>query len=364
MIRGRLSVEPGIAVPSRFVGRAAVGSLVVAAVVLVGVGVLALIGGEDGAATDGVRADPRDVYNPVAAGEEFPPGFFHVLDRDFIEPVYDPVFAGAASTAWPDDTDVIGVSIDGDAKAYPISHLNSREMVVDVIGDVPILVTWCPLCGTALVHERVIDDEPVFFGVQGALYLNAMTWWDHATGSVWSQPLGEAIAGPLEGETVDLLPSEFTTWGRWRHAHPDTLALDVPAQSTNFDVGDLFVVVDFGDEVVGYPVSDLRQVGVVNDVVAGAEIAVVSDPTDENGWAVYSRRIGGALVELEVSGDVLRDVVTGSTFHPARGVGLAGQLSDEVLVRLPAFTTLPGGGPTKVPIFEDLWPDGTVWRPS
>ena len=309
------------------------------------------------------RADPEDVYSPVAAGESLPQGFFQVLPRDFIEPIYDPEFVEGSAVTWPDDTDVIGVVSGAEAKAYPISLLNSREMVVDRIEDVPILVTWCPLCGTALVHRREVNGEPINFGVQGALFKNAMTWWDHATGSIWSQPLGEAIVGPLRGETVEQFPSEFTTWGSWRDANPDTLALDGPGGPTGFDLGDLFIVVDFDEEVRAYPVSDLRQVGVVNDVVAGVEVAVVSDPTDPQRWAVFSRRVGDVVLELEVAGDVLRDRVTGTTFHPARGVGLDGELRGEILTHLPALTTFPGGGPTKVPIFEAFWPDGTVWRP-
>ncbi len=310
------------------------------------------------------RADPATVYDPVAAGEELPRGFFQVLTRDFIEPVYEPEFVDAADAGWDGETDVIGVEIDGEARAYPVSLLNSTEMVVDEIAGTPIVVTWCPLCGTAMVHERVIDGETVVFGVQGALYLNAMTWWDHDTGSVWSQPLGEAIAGPRRGETVPLLASEFTTWDAWRAAHPDTSALDAPGVPTGFDLADLFVVVDFDDDVRAYPISDLREAGVVNDVVAELEIAVVSDPRDPERWAVFSRRVGVDVVELEVVDDVVRDTISGSTFEPARGWGLDGPHADEVLDRLPAFVSLPGGGPTKVEVFDAFWPDGTVWRPD
>ncbi len=62
-----------------------------------------------------------------------------------------------------------------------------------------------------MVHRREVNGETLVFGVHGALWGNAMTWWDHSTGSIWSQPLGEAIAGPLKGETVELLPSQFTS---------------------------------------------------------------------------------------------------------------------------------------------------------
>lgn len=89
-----------------------------------------------------VRVDPSDVYNPVLAGEELPDGFRQVLPRDAIAPIYEPGFVDGRSVIWPDDTDVIGIAEGDEAKAYPVSFLNGREMVVDEIDGVPILVTW------------------------------------------------------------------------------------------------------------------------------------------------------------------------------------------------------------------------------
>jgi len=207
-----------------------------------------------------------------------------------------------------------------------------------------------------MVHRRQIDGEELVFGVHGALFGNAMTWWDHATGSVWSQPLGEAIMGPRTGDTVELLTSEFTTWDAWRAEHPDTLALDAPGGPSSFDLSDFLIVVDFADEARGYAVRDLREVGVVNDVVAGVEIAVVIDPTEPDRWKVFSRRVGDTLVELSVDGDVLRDDTTGTTFDPFRGFGQDGGLDGGILDQLPGFTSFPGD-------FGTFWPDGTVWQP-
>ncbi len=207
-----------------------------------------------------------------------------------------------------------------------------------------------------MVHRRQVGDETLVFGVQGALWGNAMTWWDHDTGSIWSQPVGEAIAGPRKGETVDLLTSEFTTWGAWRDAHPDTLALDAPAGPSSFDLGDFYLVVDLAGGARAYPVDDLREVGVVNDVVAGVELAVVIDPRESDRWRVFSRRAGGRVVELEVAGEVLRDTITGATFDPSLGLALDGTLEGAELDLLPALTSFPGD-------FDTFWPDGTVWQP-
>ena len=71
-----------------------------------------------------------------------PAGFRQLLERDAIPPIYDPVFVSAEATTWTDDVLVVGVVINGDARAYPVGYLNRREMVIDTVGDVPVLVTW------------------------------------------------------------------------------------------------------------------------------------------------------------------------------------------------------------------------------
>ena len=85
---------------------------------------------------------PGDIYDPVRAGEPTPAGFRQLLPRDAIHPVYNPMFRGAGSTEWPAETLVIGVELNGEAKAYPLSFLSFREMVIDWIGGSPVLVTW------------------------------------------------------------------------------------------------------------------------------------------------------------------------------------------------------------------------------
>ena len=210
----------------------------------------------------------------------------------------------------------------------------------------------------------VADGETLVFGNQGALWQNAMTWWDHSTGSVWSQPLGEAIAGPLKGATLELLPSQFTTWGAWRDEYPNTLALEAAGSATGFDLKDFLIVVDFADDARGYAVSDLRRIGVANDVVAGVPLAVVSDPSEPERWAVFARELDGVTFDFEMVDGLLTDGATGSTFDPVTGRGLSGPTTDRLLHRLPALTSFPGGGPTSFPVFDAFWPHGEIWRPT
>jgi hypothetical protein len=94
------------------------------------------------AAVADVRVDPRSAYNPVTAGEPLPDGFRQLLPRDAILPVYDPQFVDSDAIGWSPKTDVIGVSIGDEAKAYPVSFLSGRELVVDELSGEPILVSW------------------------------------------------------------------------------------------------------------------------------------------------------------------------------------------------------------------------------
>ena len=100
-------------------------------------------GASSAAAGDKVVApNPAAIADPTAGGEQLPSGYRTLLERDQIAPVYNPVFTAAASVDWPQDSLVIGVAAGEDAKAYPVTHLNSREMVIDSLAGIPILVTW------------------------------------------------------------------------------------------------------------------------------------------------------------------------------------------------------------------------------
>lgn len=205
-----------------------------------------------------------------------------------------------------------------------------------------------------MVHRRELDGEEIVLGNQGDLWGNAMTWWDHDTGSIWSQPIGEAILGPRKGDRLELMASNLSRWGAWKQAHPNTLALDARGGFDGFALEQMALVLDFGDEVAAYEVVPLRDVGVVNDVVAGVEVAVVLDPTDDQRWSVFSRRLDDATVELSIVDGVLVDSVSGTTFDPVRGIGTGGVLDGQILDLLPAFTSFPDDVLT-------FWPDARIW---
>lgn len=86
--------------------------------------------------------NPADVYDPVRGGEDLPDGFRQLLGRDAIEPVYDPTFVPADAVDWPEDGLVVGVDLEGEARAYPVGFMTRREMVIDNHRGIPTLVTW------------------------------------------------------------------------------------------------------------------------------------------------------------------------------------------------------------------------------
>ena len=90
----------------------------------------------------GALPDPTSVYDPVDVGDPLPVGFRQLLRRDGILPVYDPQFVAAVDAGWSDGTLVIGLELDGQSRAYPVGFLNRREMVIDSVAGIPVLVTW------------------------------------------------------------------------------------------------------------------------------------------------------------------------------------------------------------------------------
>ena len=89
------------------------------------------------------NAFPPGLFDPTESGDEpLPEGYFLSWGRDQITPVYEPTFVGASEVRWPDDEIVIGVDINGQQRAYPVGFLSNRELVIDQIDDIPILVSW------------------------------------------------------------------------------------------------------------------------------------------------------------------------------------------------------------------------------
>jgi hypothetical protein len=118
---------------------------------------------------------------------------------------------------------VVGVALNGQARAYPISILTQHEIVNDKLGDTPIAVTYCPLCDSVIVFDRTTDIGVKEFGVSGLLYNSNVLMYDRSEKeSLWSQMKMEGVSGPAKGIKLRTLPMELTTWNAWQAKHPET----------------------------------------------------------------------------------------------------------------------------------------------
>jgi hypothetical protein len=143
--------------------------------------------------------------------------------RDGIPSIDRPKFVSAAEADFVRSKDrVIGISHAGVAKAYPIKILDWHEIVNDHIARLPIVVSYCPLCGTGIVFRA---GDYGHFGVSGLLYNSDVLMYDRNTGSLWSQIMSKAVSGPRLGAQLNPIPASHTTWRDWLSRYPDTLVL-------------------------------------------------------------------------------------------------------------------------------------------
>ncbi|MEM7171159.1 MAG: DUF3179 domain-containing protein [Pseudomonadota bacterium] len=142
--------------------------------------------------------------------------------KDGIPSIDDPIFVPVS-----EDSDlgaqepVIGLEINGDARAYPLRILTWHEIVNDTVGGLPVAVTYCPLCNAAIVFDRRVGDQVLEFGTTGKLRNSDLIMYDRTTESWWQQFLGQAIVGDLAGEKLTLVPARLESWERFVARHPD-----------------------------------------------------------------------------------------------------------------------------------------------
>ncbi len=132
-----------------------------------------------------------------------------------------PVWGKRINFLGPEDR-VLGVLIHGHARAYPIRMLNWHEVVNDVVGGQPIAVTYCPLSGTGMVFNALVDGERMDFGVSGLIYKSGVLFFDRKTESLWSQLKREAVSGHFQGKQLEWLPVVHTSWDEWSKRYPRT----------------------------------------------------------------------------------------------------------------------------------------------
>lgn len=138
------------------------------------------------------------------------------------------LIAGGKASYLKKSDRVIGVVIDGQARAYPLRILNYHEAVNDRIGRISFAVTYCPLCDSVAVFDRRGPDGELEFGISGLLYNSNVLLYDRRkkqTESLWSQVMAQGVSGPGAKQQLKSMPVELTTWDDWLARHPGSEVL-------------------------------------------------------------------------------------------------------------------------------------------
>lgn len=141
--------------------------------------------------------------------------------KDGIPSIDKPKFiTPSANKSLADTEPVIQLEINGDARAYPLRVLTWHEIVNDVVGNVPVAVTYCPLCNASIAFDRRLEGEVLEFGTTGKLRNSDLVMYDRSTESWWQQFTGEAIVGNHQGKELTMLPVRVVSFGDFAKAHP------------------------------------------------------------------------------------------------------------------------------------------------
>jgi len=213
--------------------------------------------------------------------------------KDGIPSIDDPEFRPiAASPDLAGTEPVIGLIVNGEARAYPLRILIWHEIVNDTVGGVPVVVTYCPLCNSGIVFERTVDGRILDFGTTGKLRNSDLVMYDRQTESWWQQFSGEAIVGAMTGKELEMLPSRLESWERFRARAPEGKVL-VPNNENIRDYGrNPYVGYDSRD--VPYP---LFQGPLPTDVNPMMRVVVVGDEA----WTLPLIREEGPIAKDDVT---------------------------------------------------------------
>lgn len=230
--------------------------------------------------------------------------------KDGIPAIDHPRFIPAHEAAELDPQDgILGLQLNGVAKAYPIAIMNWHEIVNDRFADEPVAITYCPLCGSGVAFSAHVSGETLQFGVSGLLYNSDVLLYDRKTESLWSQLLARAVTGEMNGTRLEVLPLITTNWSEWRAQHPATLVLSrdtghlrdydrdpyagyetsegiyfpVKQQSPRYHPKEQVFGLEIDGRFKAYPVAELsRTEGEIHDRFAGRSFTIQFHPASRS----------------------------------------------------------------------------------
>ena len=295
--------------------------------------------------------------------------------KDGIPAIDAPQFIGvAAADGWLSPREPVAVlertTADGGliARAYPLQILMWHEIVNDVFAGKPVLVTYCPLCNTAIAFDAELDGVALDFGTTGRLRLSNLIMYDRQTESWWQQGTGAAIAGEHAGRRLRMIPVALIAWQDFKAAYPtgEVLSRETGYNRdygrnpyTHYDAPDNYpflydgpqppsalaplsrvLALEFQGDTVAYPYPVLEEHRVVNDTVGNTPVAIlwltgaasaldvgrIAEGRDVGSALAFSREVAGRVLTFQATGEQFTDAETGSTWNHL-GQAVAGSLA-------------------------------------
>ena len=279
----------------------------------------------------------------IVAGVTYAFNFRMAADHMFLQPTVVNMQPASANTVAPDRL-VVGIEMDGQARAYPLQYIGYHHQVRDTLSGKPILVSYCTVCRTGRVFRPTVHDSLETFRLVGMDHFNAM-FEDRTTGSWWRQANGEAIIGPRKGTVMPELPSVQVSLKQWMKLHPQTLVMQADPVFTSEYAKDYayergtrsggltgtdtaswhdkswVVGVAQGGAAKAYDWKRLRRERVINDTVGGVPIVLALGP-DTVSYFAFQRP--DTATRFALRGDSL---VSAQTAYALNGKGPAGVLA-------------------------------------
>ena len=296
---------------------------------------------------------------------------------DGIPSLDDPQFLSVQSAdAWLEDQEpVVVLDIEGDVRAYSVQILIWHEIVNDVVGGVPVAVTYCPLCNSATTFVREVYGEETTFGTSGLLYGSALVMYDRTTESLWTHFDGRAVAGMRTRAQLEQLASPLLAWSDLKTAHPNAHVLsretgwpraygytpyanydDPGGEPLSFFSGQVDDRLPHKARVVGVAIEGLSKAWSWNRLATGGASATngfvgdnpvvilwkegqssaldayrLSDGRDVGSVAAFNPIVDGRRLTFDASDDGFVDRETGTTWD-VRGTAAAGPLAGRRLI--------------------------------
>jgi len=258
-------------------------------------------------------------------------------DKMFYQPKEKRFVASNSDTTGKNEL-VIGVAINGQAKAYPIRIIGYHHQVMDTVGNVPVMVTYCTVCRTGRVYSPFVNGKKESFRLVGMDHFNAM-FEDATTGSWWQQATGKVIAGKLKGTALKELPCKQLTLEAWLREYPGSVVMQPDttfkkqyAGLADYDDGTVHSSLEKRDSsswkrkswIIGvihnraskaYDWNEVAKAGIIDDAVADMPVMLALEK-DSASFHVYERKLNGIVFYFEEGlNDTIIDENTHSTWN-------------------------------------------------